>query len=539
MAIHEVSNEPQEPSRPATLPETPDQLEQSEPASATVTDDTPVWRLNPRSLGTQMAIGSALVALLAVAVVAVIALVAVLVSFNAYNRSQLVAETNRVAVALGQGLPASQALGQVGVTPKLGLLGDHASGGSMVWIMDTGGHLISDSPGSLELQAHQADLNQISAALTLALGGRSSDGWLQESSGPRLTPRIYAAAPIYAGGTSDGPIIGAVALSTPVRAGAAATFAGSVFRAVVILALVVAAVAAAAAAAFSRRVTRPLAHMAATTERMAEGDYGARMDVIAPDELRMLASSFNEMAAALQRDVGELRRQEQLRRDLIANVSHELATPLTAIQGFNEALVDGVISDQTERDETYRLIAREAGRLRRLVDQMRQVALFEGGATALQLAPVHLPTLLGEALAVLAPELQRKGITVEQHMSVDLPSVRADADRLTEIVLNLLDNAVRHSPKGGVIDVAAGEEGGLVRVSIADSGPGIPAAERERLFERFYRVDSSRTSATGGSGLGLAIVRALVEAHGGTIALDTGPHGGARFSFTLPVEVRR
>jgi signal transduction histidine kinase len=259
------------------------------------------------------------------------------------------------------------------------------------------------------------------------------------------------------------------------------------------------------------------------------------MEVAAPDELRTLATSFNDMAAALQRDVGELRHQEQLRRDLIANVSHELATPLTAIQGFNEALQDNVIADPAEREETHRLIAREAARLRRLVDQMRQVALFEGGAAALQRAPVHLPTLLGEALAVLAPELQRKRVTVEQRVPADLPAVAADADRLTEVVLNLLDNALRHTPEGGTIDVAATVEGGMVHASIADSGPGIAEGDRERVFERFYRLDPSRTAATGGSGLGLAIVRALVEAHGGAITLDAGPHGGARFSFTLPL----
>jgi signal transduction histidine kinase len=289
------------------------------------------------------------------------------------------------------------------------------------------------------------------------------------------------------------------------------------------------------AALFSRRVTHPLAQMAATTARMAEGDYGVRMEVAAPEELGTLATSFNDMAAALQRDVGELHRQEQLRRDLIANVSHELATPLTAIQGFNEALLDRVIHEPAEREETYRLIARETARLRRLVDQMKQVALFEGGATALHRAPVHLPTLLGEALAVLAPVLQRKRITVDRRVPDDLPAVYADADRLTEIVLNLLDNALRHSPEGGSVTVTATTEASLARVSIADSGPGVAAADRERVFERFYRLDPSRAAATGGSGLGLAIVRALVEAHGGTIVLDDGPQGGARFTFTLPL----
>jgi signal transduction histidine kinase len=270
---------------------------------------------------------------------------------------------------------------------------------------------------------------------------------------------------------------------------------------------------------------------------MAAGDYGARVAVGSPQELHQLAESFNSMAGALEADVAQLRRQEQLRRELVANVSHELATPLTAIQGFTEALLDGVVSAPEERIETTRLIAREAARLERLVGQLRQVALYEAGAAVLHRAPVVLPALVEETLAVLAPELERKGITVATDLPASLPPVHADADRLTEILLNLLDNAIRHTPDDGGIHIAARADAGddVMRVSIADSGPGVAGPERERVFERFYRLDTSRSAATGGSGLGLAIVRALVEAHAGTITLDEAPDGGARFTFTLPL----
>ncbi len=224
----------------------------------------------------------------------------------------------------------------------------------------------------------------------------------------------------------------------------------------------------------------------------------------------------------------------QLRRELIANVSHELATPLTAIQGFTEALQDEVIHDPAERAETTRLIAREAARLRRLVDQLRQVALFEGGAQALNRTAVQVPSLVTETLAVLAPEMERKQVTVVNELPGDLPAVYADDDRLTEILLNLFDNALRHTPAGGRIEVRGRVEGRLAQVTIADTGPGIAPADRQKVFERFYRVDPSRNSATGGSGLGLAIVRALVEAHGGTIAVADRAGGGAQFTFTLP-----
>ncbi len=285
---------------------------------------------------------------------------------------------------------------------------------------------------------------------------------------------------------------------------------------------------------FSRRLTQPLEQMTTAAARMAGGDYAARVAVAAPGELGNLATNFNEMAGALERDVRELQRQERLRRELIANVSHELATPLTAIQGFTEALLDGVVQEQEEREETTRLIAREAARLRRLVDQLRQVALFEGGAQALDRAPLDVPALAGETLDVLEGEIERKQITISNKLPADLPAVYADGDRVTEILLNLLDNALRHTPQGGLIEITGAVEGRFVRVTIGDSGPGIAPENRERIFERFYRLDASRSAATGGSGLGLTIVRSLVEAHGGTIRVEERRGGGTQFSFTLP-----
>ena len=480
--------------------------------------------LNLRSLRVQMALGSALVALVAILLVAGFTLLAVGVAFKAYQREQLAGEVSRIATTLGQER-AFTGIGPAGnfSTPTLGT--------SSLWVMDTSGRLIV-TPA---VAASDQDVAAVTAALHRALSGQASEGMLPRHGFPGLSVRLYAAAPIHVGGTDNGPIVGGVALSTPSKADRAAIFGGVVSRYVLILALGVAALAAAAAALFSRRLTQPLARLTAATARMAGGAYDTRVEIESPEELRPLAASFNEMAAALERDISELHRQELLRRELVANVSHELATPLTAIQGFTEALLDDVVREPEERAETTRLIAREAARLRRLVDQLRQMALFEAGAQALDRTAVHLPTLMDETLAVLAPEMERKRITVVDELPADLPLVLADGDRLTEILLNLLDNALRHTPEQGRVEVSGAVEGRFVRVSIADTGPGIAAADRQRIFERFYRVDASRSSATGGSGLGLAIVRALVEAHGGTIHADERPGGGARFSFTLPV----
>ncbi|HEX9412347.1 MAG TPA: ATP-binding protein [Ktedonobacterales bacterium] len=494
-----------------------------------------LWRLNFRSLRVQMALGSAAVVLAAVVLVAAIALVTVVVSFNAYQSAQLTSETNRIAAAIGQGSGLTSADRPQNPASLLDSYALRDVGSLNIWLMDASGRvLIGGRVQARDARSFAADADEISSALAHALQGQSSSGSLPGQSKLGLTQRIYAAAPIRIGGTPDGAIIGAVALSTPLRQDAAALYAMGVSRIILVLALMVAGIAALVAALFSRRVTGPLEHVAAAASRMASGDYGTRVSITAPDELRTLATSFNDMACALQRDISELRRQEQLRRELIANVSHELATPLTAIQGFTEALQDEVIHDPAERAETTRLIAREAARLRRLVDQLRQVALFEGGAQALNRTAVQVPSLVTETLAVLAPEMERKQVTVVNELPGDLPAVYADDDRLTEILLNLFDNALRHTPAGGRIEVRGRVEGRLAQVTIADTGPGIAPADRQKVFERFYRVDPSRNSATGGSGLGLAIVRALVEAHGGTIAVADRAGGGAQFTFTLP-----
>ena len=181
------------------------------------------------------------------------------------------------------------------------------------------------------------------------------------------------------------------------------------------------------------------------------------------------------------------------------------------------------------------MIAREAARLRRLVDQLRQVALFEASAQRLDVAPLELAPVVADTLEVLAPALERKHIMVINDVPEELPAVNADSDRLIEILLNLFDNALRHTPDGGQIRVSASVDGQFVRIYISDTGAGIAPEDRDRIFDRFYRLDTSRSTETGGSGLGLSIVRALVEAHGGRIQAGAAPDGGAEFDFTLPM----
>jgi signal transduction histidine kinase len=289
-----------------------------------------------------------------------------------------------------------------------------------------------------------------------------------------------------------------------------------------------------------RRFVRPLENLTRAAELVKQGQYAQRVTLPnSHDELGRLSLTFNEMADTIEADVNELRRQDQLRRDLVANIAHDLATPLTAIQGFSEALADNVIIDPAARQETAQRIGREVQRLRRMVAEIRQMSSLEAGQTKLDLAPLDLQTLVDETLAVIAPECESKGITVHNDITPNMPAVLADSDRITQVLLNLLDNARRHTPKGGMLRVGAQVYGTFLLLSIQDTGTGINPQDVPHIFERFYRADRSRTTTTGGSGLGLAIVKAIITAHRGNVWAESVPGKGTRITFTLPLVPRQ
>ncbi len=253
-------------------------------------------------------------------------------------------------------------------------------------------------------------------------------------------------------------------------------------------------------------------------------------------ELDELARTFNEMATKLASDVNALHEQELWRRELIMNITHDLATPLTAIAGLGESLVDGVNQSREDYEATGRIIVREMLRLRRLVKDLHMMAKVEGGAAQPQWKAVRLAPLVDEVLALLATEFERVNVEPINALSFNLPAVQADPDMLKRVFSNLCDNALHHTPSGGKVVVDALQRDGQLLISVTDSGEGIPTGALPRVFDRFYRADSARQAVTGGSGLGLAIVRAIIEAHGGTIWAENVPNGGgARLIFTLPL----
>ncbi len=359
----------------------------------------------------------------------------------------------------------------------------------------------------------------------------TSSGDIQISTRDGNFSSIYISMPLKAGDQT----IGALFLTQP-QFSPRSSLLAQINRSILLAGLIVAAVAALCSYLLVRRFMRPVESLTLAAERMKHGNYTQR--VSSPnshDELGQLAQTFNEMASTIEADMTELRRQDEVRRDLIANIAHDLATPLTAIQGLSEALADDVISDPTDRQETAQRIGREVQRLRRMVADVRQMTSLEAGQTPLDLAPLDLQSLVDETLLVVRPECEQMGITLYNDVPDDISQVQADNDRVIQVLLNLLDNARRHTPDGGSIRVGARIQDERVAVWISDTGSGIDPADLPHIFERFYRADRSRTTTTGGSGLGLSIVKAIITAHGGTVSAESAPNQGTRITFTLPV----
>jgi signal transduction histidine kinase len=276
----------------------------------------------------------------------------------------------------------------------------------------------------------------------------------------------------------------------------------------------------------TRRIIGPLQAMTQASRRIAGGDYHQRVQAISPDELGELAMSFNRMAEALEQT-------EQRRLELIGNVAHELRTPLSSIRSTLEALTDGVVAPEAA---TFLSAQRETARLQRLVQDLEELSRAEAGQIPIKCQASAISALIDAAVERLQPQFEDKGVGLVSAVDVDLPPVFVDPGRVMEVLLNLLGNALQYTPPSGEVTVRASRQHDYVRVAVTDSGIGIASGDLPHVFERFYRVDKSRSRAGGGSGIGLTISKHLVEAHGGRIwAESPGPGQGSRFFFTLPL----
>ncbi len=282
----------------------------------------------------------------------------------------------------------------------------------------------------------------------------------------------------------------------------------------------------------SRQVVAPVQAMTEASRWIAKGHYEERVQVQGDaskqeqDELGQLALSFNRMA-------NQLEKTETMRRQLIGDVTHELRTPLTTIKGFMEGLMDGKLPAS---DETYSQIYREADRLQRLVNDLQELSRVEAGAFELDLQPASLEAIIDQTVQRLGHQFQEKGVTLATQIPADLPQVILDEDRISQVLINLVGNALQYTPSGGRVEISANVLADSVQVEISDTGIGIPTEHLPHLFSRFYRVDKSRSRQIGGSGIGLTIARHLVEAHHGRIwAESSGSGKGSTFGFSLPI----
>ena len=275
----------------------------------------------------------------------------------------------------------------------------------------------------------------------------------------------------------------------------------------------------------SRRTLAPLQGLGEAARRLGRGDLSQRAQTNGPREIQQLAHNFNTMAA-------ELEEAERHRRNLTADIAHELRTPLSNIQGYLEAIRDGLVQPTPETLDT---IHGQALQLSLLVEDLRLLAQVESGDLHLERAPVQMDELLRSSVEAVRPRADAKSLTLTLTTQPGLPPAEIDGARISQVISNLLENAITHTPQDGSVTVSAQAEAGQVEVSVLDSGPGIAPEDLPRLFDRFYRGDPSRSRSTGGTGLGLTIARRLVEAHGGSIDVHSVVGEGSRFTIRLPM----
>lgn len=279
----------------------------------------------------------------------------------------------------------------------------------------------------------------------------------------------------------------------------------------------------------SRSLTRPIRELTQATHAVSEGDLSQQVPVRSHDELGELAQAFNKMSSELSRSVNT-------RKQMTADIAHELRTPLSLILGHAEAVHDGVLPPTREN---FEIIREEATRLEHLVNDLRTLSLADAGELSIQLQTIEPQKLMNEVASLYQYQTQRKSITLDLDITSPLPTIEVDPGRMTQVLTNIIDNALRHTPEGGRIVLAARETDEAVELSVQDSGPGLSVEDIDRIFDRFYRTDTARQRQDGGSGLGLAIAKSIVQAHGGQLSAESKPESGLKVIIRLPTNPSR
>jgi two-component system phosphate regulon sensor histidine kinase PhoR len=274
---------------------------------------------------------------------------------------------------------------------------------------------------------------------------------------------------------------------------------------------------------------------------MKEAVETREISMLLPDEkilmvhaTPMIREGSVDGAVFVFHDMTELRRLENIRKDFVANVSHELRTPVANIKGYAETLLDGAMKDERHAEEFIRIIQADSDRLAQLVEDLLDLSKIESGKLTLKLAPRSVGNTAARVMRQLGKQAEAKKINMKEDIRQGLPDVMADETLISQVLFNLIDNAIKYTPDGGRIEVRARDAGDFVRVDVEDTGVGIMEKDLPRIFERFYRVDKARSRQMGGTGLGLSIVKHIVQEHGGEVSVQSVPGKGSVFSFTIP-----
>ncbi len=358
--------------------------------------------------------------------------------------------------------------------------------------------------------------------------------------GPAMQ-RVLVAAPILheehngsglTGSDGEAAVLGAVTLSVPLR-GIEETLA-QISRLMLYSGIIGVSIAAIVAFSLSKTFARPLQKMSRAALDMAAGNFHCTVNEESDDEIGGLVKTFNYSVEQVEKNLEEQKRLENLRRNLVANVSHELKAPLASVRGFSELMLDGLI-DEKEKERYLQIILDNSVHLSKLVDDLLTLSHLESGQVVLEQKELNVDDLARWSFDSITPQGDQKGIKLLYNIEPGLPLIRGDRHRLHEVLVNLLENALAYTPPGGAVSLKVYQNQGQVVFEVHDTGCGISGDELPLIFERFYKVDKSRRRSGKGSGLGLAITKQLVELHGGTIEVDSELNKGSTFRVYLPL----
>jgi signal transduction histidine kinase len=428
----------------------------------------------------------------------------------------------RIAAALGDNYARTGSWQNVTVS-----LSSYATmNGGRIVLANASGIIIADTAD--ELVGRQVAHTGLSAATPISVDGRRVGDLyiISEANGGSLAARVGGMMGM--GRTARRSETGVSAPSTSTAVTPEQHYLDEVNRGLAFGAAGATILAVALSLYLTRRIVSPLNLLAAGARRIEAGNLGHHVTITSRDELGEVAQAFNTMSASLQRN-------EQARRNLLADIAHELRTPLTVIEGTASGIMDGVLEPSSEQ---LLIIKEEAELLAKLVGDLRELSLAEAGQLALERRPEDLGDVIGRAVRHFEANARERGVALDLAIADGVSAAPVDAGRITQAVGNILANAMRYTPPGGRIDVSVGPDPaspGNALIAVADTGEGLAAADLPKIFDRFYRADKSRSRRSGGSGLGLAIAKQIVEGHNGRIWVESELGQGAVFSISLPL----